>query len=125
MIGKTIYEDQLHRREQRIEAMIEYADNDDGCRVERMLRYFGEPDSRPCGGCDICRSASEAKRRQLSDAELYRLLLAYLTARPQGVRYEMIEYEFQSDKVRIVTLIRHLCHEGLLISDGPLILLPK
>lgn len=55
MIGKSIYEDRFEVMSRRVEAMLDYAFGDDGCRVRRMLDYFGEDDSRDCGKCDICR----------------------------------------------------------------------
>jgi ATP-dependent DNA helicase RecQ len=38
------------------------------CRRRRILNYFGQSFSPPCGACDICRADERAVRRSASDA---------------------------------------------------------
>lgn len=40
---------------EKLKAMIEYADNQQFCRSQLLLSYFGEHDSETCGTCDLCR----------------------------------------------------------------------
>ena len=40
---------------EKLKAMIEYADNQQFCRSQLLLSYFGEHDSETCGTCDMCR----------------------------------------------------------------------
>lgn len=39
---------------QRVKAMLYYAQTDDVCRSQLLLRYFGEDDAKPCHHCDVC-----------------------------------------------------------------------
>ena len=39
----------------KLKAMIEYADNQQYCRSQLLLSYFGEHDATTCGTCDVCR----------------------------------------------------------------------
>ena len=64
IIPREAYEVRLARATERMEAMRDYAFRTDRCRVEAMLRYFGDPTAAPCGTCDICR---EAARRPAAD----------------------------------------------------------
>ena len=43
---------------ERAQAMLDYVAEEEGCRSQFLLRYFGQTESRPCGRCDLCRSAS-------------------------------------------------------------------
>jgi ATP-dependent DNA helicase RecQ len=52
----AVYEDRLTQFRQRINAIIEYATNDNVCRSRQLLRYFGDTDSHDCGLCDVCLS---------------------------------------------------------------------
>ncbi|MCR5240826.1 MAG: RecQ family ATP-dependent DNA helicase [Prevotella sp.] len=52
----AIYEERLDQFRQRIQAVIQYATDDQVCRSRQLLRYFGETDSHDCGLCDVCLS---------------------------------------------------------------------
>ena len=52
---------------ERVETMMEFAAEDDTCRSQYLLRYFGQEESSPCGSCDICRAAG-AKPASLASA---------------------------------------------------------
>ncbi len=41
------------RAEERLNRAIEFAETRK-CRSQQLLTYFGEPDSKPCGICDMC-----------------------------------------------------------------------
>ena len=52
----SVYEDRQARYAERLKAMVEYAENQQFCRSQVLLAYFGETDAAPCGTCDICRA---------------------------------------------------------------------
>ncbi|HCS87397.1 MAG TPA: hypothetical protein DIW30_02935 [Bacteroidales bacterium] len=51
----AVYEDRKTLYVKRLQAMVEYAEQDRFCRSQILLSYFGETGSEPCGKCDICR----------------------------------------------------------------------
>ncbi len=53
-IPHQLYEDRKKRDEHRAQAMIDYAYNDDECRLNKLLRYFGETPHDTCHKCDVC-----------------------------------------------------------------------
>ena len=40
---------------EKLKAMVEYADNQQYCRSQLLLSYFGENDATVCDTCDVCR----------------------------------------------------------------------
>lgn len=56
LIPHAIYEDRKRRDKERIDAMLDYAFNDNECRLTKLLRYFGEESKVTCGRCDVCLS---------------------------------------------------------------------
>ncbi len=54
VISKETYEDRKKDFTERIQAMIEYMENDNICRSRQLLNYFGEHNEHNCGMCDVC-----------------------------------------------------------------------
>lgn len=67
-IPPSIFEDKKKSDKVRLEKMIEYAENQNGCTPSILLHYFGQKKIIPCGYCEFCRK--QKYRRVLS----YRLL---------------------------------------------------
>ena len=54
IIPQEVYEIRKEQYILRIQAMIQYAKNDNICRSGQLLRYFGEKKSKDCMQCDVC-----------------------------------------------------------------------
>ena len=54
-LSPAIYEERQERYVQKLKAMVEYADQNQFCREQVLLAYFGEKNAAPCGRCDVCR----------------------------------------------------------------------
>ena len=54
-LSPQIYQERRQRYEQRVAAMLQYAEAEvDCCRSRQLLRYFGEEAEQDCGICDVC-----------------------------------------------------------------------
>ena len=61
-----VYDDRKADFSRRIEDMIRYASEEDKCRSQMLLAYFGEQKAEECGVCDVClRKKKRPKREQL------------------------------------------------------------
>lgn len=54
-LSPAIYEQRQERYIAKLKAMVEYADQNQFCREQVLLSYFGEKNAVPCGHCDVCR----------------------------------------------------------------------
>ena len=54
----AIFEQRQTRYVAKLNAMLEYAEQDRFCREQVLLSYFGETNAAPCGHCDVCREIS-------------------------------------------------------------------
>lgn len=113
IIGKDIYESRKNAMSVRIESMLGYAFDNRGCRVERMLAYFGEKDSGKCGKCDICRGNKTAKAKTSSKPEdITANVVAFLQANPQGATLPAIERNCGRQASEVDRVVAFLCNEG-------------
>lgn len=116
-IGTAVYEDRRKIFSDRVEAMIGYTFRTDGCRVARMLEYFGEDDPQPCGSCDICRKQHRQapdRRKELENARLSLpdRLDTYLNAHTDGITVRMLQRDFGSLFNEALQMMRILADEG-------------
>lgn len=114
VIPRSVYEVQYERCKARIDAMADYAFNDQGCRVGRMLAYFGEQDT-PCGKCDWCRAARPARPAE----GLRNHLLGLVGSTPGGLDIDALTASLRGDDARRAPeAVRDLIDSGLLRLDG-------
>lgn len=53
-LGKEAYDNRRDRYITRIKSVLDYAKEENICRSQILLAYFGEKDTKACGQCDIC-----------------------------------------------------------------------
>ena len=114
-IGKSIYEERFEVMSRRVEAMIDYAYGSQGCRVSRMLSYFGE-DDHDCGKCDICRSR-KTSASHVSKEKMVELVWKYMMMYPSGVTQLILEKEFSPDGNLAADALRFLVEEGFAVEE--------
>lgn len=111
-----VYEERKKQLEQRIKAMVDYAENESDCRSEMLLHYFGETDTHPCGHCDHC-SSKEADK---TPAKSYRDQILQLVS--DGKSHLLTELSIDlsnSDKMREV--LREMILEEEIEQQGMII----
>ncbi|MBR4704131.1 MAG: RecQ family ATP-dependent DNA helicase [Paludibacteraceae bacterium] len=54
-LSPVIFEERQQRFINKLQAMLEYADQTQFCREQVLLAYFGETNAVTCGHCDVCR----------------------------------------------------------------------
>lgn len=115
-IKRNIYEDRFKIMSDRIEAMIDYAYCEAGCRVSRMLHYFGEENACDCGKCDICRSHTKSNSH-ISKEEMIGKVWKYMQMYPSGITQAILERNFTPDDLLAAEALRYLVEEGFAIED--------
>jgi ATP-dependent DNA helicase RecQ len=70
VIGKEAYDLRYNRYITRINSVLGYANEENLCRSQILLAYFGERDVAPCGQCDIC---LKNKEKEVSDDEFEKI----------------------------------------------------
>lgn len=69
-----LYKDRVKGDKKRLGAMLDYIHTRSGCRVELLMKYFGEEHPLPCGYCDLCLSGIEGNKltyRLVDEIEAY------------------------------------------------------
>ncbi len=109
-LPRSVYEDQRRRMEHRVEAMRRFVFDDSECRVNTMLRYFGEQPAQPCGTCDVCRSR---RRPSAADESRLRQTILYLAGHTPSPTIDHIARQAGVSPARVIAQLRMLLDEGL------------
>lgn len=112
-IEKEVYENRKRRFEHRIEAMIRYATDNEHCRSQLLLSYFGEEDSKPCNQCDHCLKTPP----QTNDIAAY--LTSTLAKQPMSLNELMQQASFPG--TTLIETIRMLIDKGEIIHQNNLL----
>lgn len=116
----SIYKERRMKMEERIDAMKRFAFDTGECRVNTMLRYFGENPDKPCGKCDVCREI--ASHKKACDPQPLRDTIMYLAGHPGGASVGHIASQAGVLPGRVVEVARPLIDEGVIELVPPDIL---
>ena len=120
----SVYEERRRHYEERIDAMLEYAEEDGNCCRSRMLlRYFGEEAECDCGICDVCIRKREEPSLHADEKEALRKhILEQLREGPRN-SYELDLGGF--NPAILEEVIDGMRASGEISLDGPLLVSAK
>lgn len=114
LLPKAVYEEQRQKLSERIEAVINYAFNDNVCRERQLLTYFGESVDNDCGHCDVCiarRKHSDHSPQDVQDGILY-----MSQVKPRRLEEFVNTLSFPQEEV--LATLSSLVDEGLVIHKS-------
>ena len=96
-------------KEQRLEKMIAYIQNDSICRNVFLLEYFGESLKADCGKCDICLKKESVK---ISSEEAKDRILKLISE--GGMTSRNLVSNLKLEEHSILTLLQELLEDGMI-----------
>ena len=115
-LSREVYEDRKASYIRRIEAMLEYATNDEHCRSRMLLRYFGEKNEHNCGQCDICLHRRAAEPSQNEFESVSRQLEETLSQSPSPLTLQELVQRTGIPEDRLLQVVNHLLAEEKLVQ---------
>jgi ATP-dependent DNA helicase RecQ len=115
-LSDEIYGSRKVAAAKRLQAVLDFVNNNEHCRSRQLLEYFGEKNEIRCGRCDACTRRNEL---QISDFEFEQLSAAIcrmLQQRPFPL-YEVLSAFPGKPEERILKVIRYMLDTQVLIKD--------
>ena len=91
---------------ERVQTMLEYVEEDNECRSQFLLRYFGQKESAPCGKCDLCRSGASKPK------DLGSRLLEWIQNRDGHYTLQQIRSSFGITDDSFLEVLREMIDRG-------------
>lgn len=89
----------------KIKAVIHYIENNSVCKSQQLLRYFDEPESMPCGTCNVC-TENKGRSHNSFEKDNVVLILEALKVKPMTSRELVSNLSISSNEV--IAILRHL-----------------
>lgn len=116
VIPREVYEERKEQFTLRIEAMLNYANNDRICRSRQLLDYFGETKSKDCGQCDVCLSHQNNHLSEEALEKARKSILAFLADGREHWIHELNTLPLSTELVD--TALQNLVDEEIIILNG-------
>lgn len=116
---RSIYEDRLEVNRNRIESVIRFTKNQDFCRSQILLKYFGETETKHCGHCDVCLSLNAEDVDDATFESISNSILELTGRGPISINHLEKEIKTASNK-KILRIIQIMLDDDLLTysNDG-------
>jgi len=115
ILGKEAYDDRRERYILRVKSVLDYAQEENICRNQILLAYFGEKDSKPCGKCDIC---LKKKETQLTDEDFETIRLAiHQTLSTEKLTLNALVKKIPFKEPKVLQVIRFMMDNGQVVEN--------
>lgn len=99
---------------ERLNAMFDYADNEEECRSVVLQRYFGQEDAVACGVCDVCLANKKREGAASAGGKLRAEMLRHISQGPLTVK-ELVG-KFRAEPEKVISELDALAAEGRVIT---------
>lgn len=103
------------RYEEKLNAMLNYAESDTRCRSAILLEYFGEKDAPRCGKCDVCQQRNELQLSKYEFDLIKDEIKSHLAERSLLIPELANEINYSDEK--FMKVFRWLLDHGKIVRD--------
>ena len=122
ILPPSIYDERKQQYEKRINAMLDYVDDQIACRSRKLLRYFGEKNEHECGQCDVCLGRKHGKK-EYSEQSLRSELLELLSG--ETLTPADVAARFNVEREVLANVLRQLLDDGEIVAINGMLQLKK
>ena len=115
MLSKETYDDRRERYISRVKSVLDYAREENLCRCQMLLSYFGEKDTKACGYCDSClkRKENEVTTKDFADIQLFIQQVLSVESLTINALVKKIPYK----EPKVLQVVRFMIDNGLIVEN--------
>ena len=115
-LSDEVYKDRKDDATKRVQAVIDFVNNDSECRSVQLLRYFGEKIKTRCGKCDVCNIRNQMKINDEEYKNISKLILEELKKRVVPL-YETPSLAKNYLEEKVLETVRWMLDNGTIEQD--------
>ena len=116
-LSDEVYKDRKNEAVKRIQAVIDFVNNDNECRSVQLLRYFGENIKKTCGKCDVCSSKNKMNINDKEYQDISESIIHELRESDSDV-YNVLNKINQYHEEKVLNTIRIMIDNNIIKYDG-------
>ena len=116
-LSDEVYKDRKNEAAKRIQAVIDFVNNDNECRSVQLLRYFGENIKKTCGKCDVCSSKNKMNINDKEYQDISKSIIHELRESDSDV-YNVLNKINQYHEEKVLNTIRIMIDNNIIKQDG-------
>lgn len=115
-LSEEIYDNRKKDASKRVQAVIDFVNNDNECRSLQLLRYFGEDIKKTCGKCDVCSSKNKMRINDMEYQEISKFIVNELRDNDSSV-YEVMGKIKSHHEEKVMEAIRWMLDNKIIKQD--------
>lgn len=116
-LSDEIYKNRKNDAAMRVDAVIEFVNNNDECRSVQLLRYFGEDIRKTCERCDVCSSKNKTTINDKEYQHISECIVNELGDSDNNV-YEILKKVNDHHEEKVATTIKWMIDNEIIEQDG-------
>lgn len=116
-LSDDIYKNRKNDAARRVDAVIDFVNNNDECRSIQLLRYFGENIKNICNRCDVCSSKNKMTINDKEYEDISERIVHELRESDNNV-YEILKKINDHHDEKIVLTIKWMIDNGIIKQVG-------
>lgn len=116
-LSDEIYRNRKEDAARRIDAVIDFVNNNEDCRSVQLLRYFGENIRKTCGRCDVCSSKNKMSVTDNEYRDISETIVCELRESDNNV-YEILKKVNNHHEEKVLDTIKWMIDNDIIERDG-------
>ena len=116
-LSDEIYRNRKEDAARRIDAVIDFVNNNEDCRSVQLLRYFGENIRKTCGRCDVCSSKNKMNVTDNEYRDISETIVCELRESDNNV-YEILKKVNNHHEEKVLDTIKWMIDNDIIEREG-------
>lgn len=115
-LSDEIYRNRKDDANRRVQAVIDFVNNDKECRSVQLLRYFGEDIKKTCNKCDVCSSKNKININEKEYQEISENIVNELRENDSNI-YEVLNNNKEYHDEKVIGTLRWMIDNDVIYQD--------